>query len=294
MMHIKNLTQKGAFVVGFPIKHSLSPVIFHYWFKKYKIEAFYDKLQIAPENFEQFINQLKNSCGSFPEKKTILLGGNVTIPHKEKALIMADNCSLEAKNIGAANFLYFKEKKLHATNTDAYGFINHLYQSYPDFSAKNAYIIGAGGAARAIIYALLKKDYQKIYLINRNEERAKTCVRDFGKNIIYVPFEKRHEILENAELIVNTTPLSMRIEGQDYAPFPLQFQYAKKTALCYDIVYNPLQTNFLQQAQQQGLKTLDGLGMLLHQAVPCFQILFGITPVIDEKLRAFILEQLVK
>ena len=109
-MHIKNLTQKGAFVVGFPIKHSLSPVIFHYWFKKYKIEAFYDKLQIAPENFEQFINQLKNSCGSFPEKKTILLGGNVTIPHKEKALIMADNCSLEAKNIGAANFLYFKEK----------------------------------------------------------------------------------------------------------------------------------------------------------------------------------------
>lgn len=276
-MSRENLMRAG--VMGWPVNHSRSPLLHGYWLKKYGISGSYEHIPSEPEKFETDLRAL--AAGGWR-------GMNVTIPHKEAALKLADEVTDRARAIGAANTIVVKDDgRISADNTDAFGFIENLKDGAGDaWNPSNpALVLGAGGAARAVLYALLEANVPMIVLANRTKARAENLAAEFGPKIQVVDFEKAETTLSEAGLIVNTTSLGMK--GQP--PLELDFSQVRSDAVATDIVYTPLMTPFLNQAEAAGLTIVDGLGMLMHQARPGFAAWFGVEPEVDTGLREVML-----
>lgn len=263
-----------AGVVGHPVKHSRSPIIHGYWLEQFGINGCYDRYDVKPEDFSHFVKTLSEQG---------LQGVNVTIPHKEAAFLALDEATDRARRLKAANTLWFENGKLWGDNTDSIGFLANLDQGHPgwDINAKSALILGAGGAARAIIAGLQERNIEKITIVNRTRERAEELALMSGGQVAVAEWSKLSVQLESADLVVNTTSLGM--SGQP--DLDLSLDPLGKNALVTDIVYVPLETNLLKQARLRGNPVVDGLGMLLHQAVPGFEHWFGKRPVVTDELR---------
>ncbi|MDP9811004.1 shikimate dehydrogenase [Rhizobium tibeticum] len=273
-----------AFVTGFPIKHSRSPLIHGYWLKTLGLPGSYRAHEVAPADFSVFVDSLKSGESGF-------VGGNVTIPHKEMAFKLADDPDELSDELGASNTLWIEDGRLKATNTDGRGFTANLDERHSGWDrAQSAVVLGAGGASRAIVQALRDRGVREIHLVNRTVERAQELADRFGPKIYAHSMAALPEVMRGAGLFVNTTSLGMT--GEE-AP-RIDFSPLLSDAVVTDIVYVPLKTPFLTQAVQQGFPVVDGLGMLLHQAVPGFEKWFGRRPVVDEKLRALIIEDMDK
>ncbi|SPH19404.1 Shikimate dehydrogenase (NADP(+)) [Ascidiaceihabitans donghaensis] len=265
-----------AGVIGSPIGHSKSPQIHQHWLKMLGLDGFYIPMDVAPENLRDALLMLP---------KMGFVGVNITVPHKEAVMDIADLITDRATLIGAANTLIFrKDGKIHADNTDGYGFIENLKSGAPHWDPKSgpAAVFGAGGASRAVLASLLDAGVPEILLTNRTRVRAEKLADDFGKRIRVVDWVQAGNILEDATLTVNTTLLGMI--GKQELRVPLDG--LRKGSIVTDLVYAPLQTKLLSTAQEMGCTTVDGLGMLLHQAVPAFERWFGKRPVVDSATRA--------
>ncbi len=265
-----------AGVIGHPIGHSRSPKLHGHWLKTYGLSGHYIPMDVAPADLETVLRTLP---------KAGFVGANVTVPHKEAALRIADHVSDRATVIGAANTLVFREDgSIHADNTDGYGFMENLRSGAPDWNAQDgpAVVFGAGGAARAVLQALSIAGVPEILLTNRTRARADHLKEEFGQRITVVDWVQAGNVVENAELVVNTTSLGM--QGQPELRVPLDG--LQPGAVVTDLVYAPLKTNLLKTAEDAGCTTVDGLGMLLHQAVPGFERWFGVRPEVDTDTRA--------
>jgi len=264
-------------VMGWSIEYSRSSIIHGYWLARHEIVGSYTKQAVAPKEFDAFIRAM-------PENG--FAGGNVTVPHKEAALRCADSVDEAARKIGAANTLWFEDGKLHASNTDAYGFLANLDEGAPGWDGIRpiATVLGAGGAARAILHGLLSRGFTEIRLLNRTSARAQELAAHFGGRVHVHDWNSRNDQLEGCALLVNTTTLGMT--GQP----DLQIDLAGlgQDAVVSDLVYAPLQTQLLKRAEGKGLRCVNGLGMLLHQAVPGFEKWFGVRPQVSEELRALV------
>ncbi|MFC6446336.1 shikimate dehydrogenase [Shinella zoogloeoides] len=268
-----------AFVTGYPVKHSRSPLIHSYWLETLGLEGSYTRQEVVPENFAGFIAGLKSGESGF-------VGGNITIPHKETAFKLADRPDALSQELGASNTLWMEDGRLHATNTDGYGFLANLDATAPGWDKTDrAVILGAGGASRAIIQAVRDRGIAEIHVVNRTAARAQELADRFGPKVHAHAMEALAEVSKGAGLFVNTTSLGM--DGEAAPDF--DFSPLASGALVTDIVYVPLVTPILRQAQDQGFAIADGLGMLLHQAAPGFEKWFGKRPVVDAELRRRIL-----
>ena len=269
-----------ACVIGWPIEHSRSPLIHGYWLRHHGIDGSYTKEAVEPENLVDFLKGL--DANGFA-------GCNVTVPHKEAALAQADRADETAQTIGAANTLWIEGDALCATNTDAYGFLANLDASAPGWSdgTGSAVVLGAGGAARAVIQGLRERGIDDIRLVNRTLERAEALASHFG-DVSVLPWSSAAAALVDCGLLVNTTSLGMA--GAPALELPLDDLPA--TAVVHDIVYVPLETDLLARARARGNRTVDGLGMLLHQAVPGFEKWFGVRPDVSDALRSLVVADL--
>lgn len=276
------MQMKHACVIGWPIEHSRSPLIHGHWLERYNIDGGYTKVAVRPEDTEAFLRDLASKGYA---------GCNVTVPLKELAFAVADCHTPEAVAVGAANTIWLEDGKIHATNTDTYGFMKHLDAEAPgwDKSDKPVVILGAGGAARAICFGFQQAGVDDIVILNRTAERAQKLAEELpGGNIRVAAWDERTNCPEWASVIVNTTTLGMKGSGE----LGLDFSSANPDCVVADIVYVPLQTDLLREAQAHGLRTVDGLGMLLHQAVPGFERWFGLRPEVTPELRRVILDDL--
>lgn len=263
---------KTAGVIGWPVSHSLSPRLHGYWLDKYRIDGEYKAWPVKPEELGSFIT-------SMVEKG--FAGGNVTVPHKEAAMRLVNEMDAEAKAIGAVNTLVISKGIIQGSNTDAYGFTENIR---PFIKGTNkAVVLGAGGAARAVVHALKKLGFARIVVTNRTPEKAEALAKLFS--VETAPWEYRMAALEGADILVNTTSLGMT--GKENLEIDLSL--LPKTALVTDIVYAPLITPLLVAARARGNPTVDGLGMLLHQAVPGFEAWFGVKPEVTDELRRYLL-----
>lgn len=285
MLDSRETSLTRAFVTGFPVKHSRSPMIHGHWLKGFGIAGTYQAIEVAPADFPDFIAALKDGSSGF-------VGGNVTIPHKEQAFALADAPDELATELGAANTLHIRDGRLCATNTDGYGFLNNLDDRAPGWTDRKdrAVVLGAGGASRAIIQALRDRGFGEIHVLNRTVERAQELADRFGPRVHAAPLGALAERLADADLFVNTTSLGM----DDSDAIAIDFTAMRTGALVTDIVYVPLVTPILIQAKEQGMRIADGLGMLLHQAVPGFEKWFGRRPSVTSELRALIIEDMEK
>lgn len=264
-----------AGVIGSPISHSRSPRLHQHWLKRYGIRGHYIPMDVASRDLDSAIDMLP---------KLGFVGINVTIPHKEHALTIADSVSDRAAVIGAANTITFgNDGKVYADNTDGYGFIENLRHGAADWDPKAgpAAVIGAGGAARAVIAALLDAGVQEIRLSNRTKTRAESLRQEFGTKIVVFDWVYAGNIFEGAATVVNTSSLGM--EGKPELRVPLDG--LERQAVVTDLVYAPLETRLLSHARSIGCRTVDGLGMLLYQAAPGFERWFGVRPEVDDRLR---------
>ncbi|WP_170459454.1 shikimate dehydrogenase [Ruegeria arenilitoris] len=268
-----------AGVIGHPIAHSRSPALHGYWLKTYGLPGHYVPMDVAPADLETVLRSLP---------KAGFVGANVTVPHKEAALRLADHVSDRASVVGAANTLVFRsDGSIHADNTDGYGFMQNLRAGAPDWVPQDgpAVVFGAGGAARAVLQALAEAGVPEILLTNRTRSRADHLKEEFGQRISVVDWVQAGNVIENAELVVNTTSLGM--QGQPELRVPLDG--LQPGTVVTDLVYTPLKTRLLEQAEAAGCTVVDGLGMLLHQAVPGFERWFGLRPEVTEETRAAVL-----
>lgn len=268
-----------AGVIGDPVEHSLSPRLHGHWLKTMDLPGHYVPLRVAPENLEQTVRAMP---------KMGFVGANVTIPHKEAVLEVADLVTDRAALIGAANTLIFrKDGKIHADNTDGYGFIQNLRQGAPGWNPKAGHtvVFGAGGAARAILASLIEVGAEDIRLTNRTRARADALRSEFGSKITVVDWLKAANVLDGATTVINTTSLGMTGKQE----FRVPLDGLMPGAVVTDIVYSPLVTPLLEKAAAAGCITVDGLGMLLHQAVPGFERWFGERPEVTEDLREAVL-----
>jgi shikimate dehydrogenase len=265
-----------AGVIGSPISHSKSPQLHGHWLKTYGIAGHYIPMDVTSQDLEAVIRMLPRMG---------FIGVNITIPHKEAVLSIADLVTDRAILIGAANTLIFrKDGKIHADNTDGYGFIENLKTGAPHWNPKSgpAAVLGAGGAARAVIASLLDAGVPEILLSNRTRVRSDQLKSDFGSRLRVYDWVQAGNMLEHANLVVNTTSLGMIGKGEMRVPL----DGLRPDAVVTDLVYTPLKTRLLETAEQIGCVTVDGLGMLLHQAVPGFERWFGKRPEVDRATRA--------
>ncbi|MCV2876008.1 shikimate dehydrogenase [Rhodobacteraceae bacterium XHP0102] len=270
-----------AAVLGDPIAHSKSPKLHGFWLKKYQIAGHYVPLHTRAEDLKAVLHLLP---------KLGFVGANVTIPHKAAVLECADIVTDRARAIGAANTLTFsKSGEITADNTDGIGFLTNIQQNIPDFqsSVGPSVILGAGGAAKAVIAALLDDGAPLIHVLNRNVARADHLRAHFGPRLRTAGLDALPDLLPDCHLLVNTTSLGMT--GQP--ALNVDLRNLNPNAVVNDIVYAPLKTALLQQAEDLGFRAVDGLGMLLHQAAPGFARWFGTTPEIDDELRQAVLEK---
>lgn len=269
-----------AGVIGMPISHSRSPRLHGYWLKRYGIDGHYIPMPVMPENLAEVLRALPRAG---------FVGINVTIPHKEAVLTLADVVTDRAALIGAANTLIFRQDgKIHADNTDGYGFIANIRQSAPDWSPTQgpAAIIGAGGAARAVVASLLDSGVTELRIANRTRIRSEQIRSEFGARVVVYDWAQAGNMLEGASTVVNATSLGM--SGNH--PLRIPFDALSPDALATDLVYTPLMTPFLAEAKARGCRIVDGLGMLLHQAAPGFERWFGQRPAVDDETRRVVLE----
>jgi len=271
-----------AAVIGHPIKHSKSPLIHNYWIEQAELNGSYEAIDIAPENLKAGVQNLIDDGYT---------GFNVTIPHKETIMALCDEIDANAEMCGAVNTVVIKDGKLIGHNTDSFGFLTNIKQAYPgfDFEEGAAVVIGAGGAARAVVSGLVGHRVPEVILVNRTRERAGTIAQDIGLGtdlVEVVDWDERHDVLQWANLVVNTSSLGM--QGQP--PLDLNLNKLSTTALVNDIVYSPLETPLLTKAKERGNPTVTGIGMLLHQARPAFNEWFGIMPNVDDTLQELVLK----
>jgi shikimate dehydrogenase len=265
----------AACLIGWPAAHSRSPLIHHYWLRTLGIAGGYVIEAVPPDEFKDFIFRL--SLRGF-------VGANVTIPHNERALALSKPDE-RARAVGAANTLWFADGELRSTNTDVEGFINNLDASAPGWdTCEDALVLGAGGSARAVVFGLLDRGIKRVHLANRTVERARSLADQFGASVLPVAWDALGDILPRAGLLVNTTSLGMK--GQP--PLELDVGLLPSGAVVADLVYVPLDTLLLTASRARGLKTADGLGMLLHQAVRGFELWFGRRPEVTAELRALV------
>ncbi|WP_332701878.1 shikimate dehydrogenase [Devosia sp.] len=264
-----------AFVIGHPIAHSRSPLIHGQWLAEHGIDGSYEAIDVAPDALPGFFERLRS--GEFA-------GGNVTIPHKEAVFALCDSVDPLATTIGAVNTLVVRDGRIHGTNTDYLGFLGNLDAEAPGWSdgPNDAMIIGAGGASRAILVALRRRDGGKVHVLNRTLEKAQALVEEIDGPFEAHGFDGFPELAAHTGLVVNTSSIGMHGTRFDW----LDFGLLPKTTLVTDIVYAPLVTPLLADAAAHGLRTVDGLGMLLHQAVPGFEAWFGVRPSVTPALRA--------
>lgn len=268
-----------AGVIGHPVAHSRSPALHGYWLRRYGLKGHYIPIDIAPNDLPDLIRTLP---------RLGFVGLNVTIPHKESVLHIADIITDRAALIGAANTLIFrKDGKIHADNTDGSGFIANLRQNAPHWqpNAGPAVVFGAGGAARAVVASLIEVGVPEIRLANRTRARADALRSDFGAKVIVHEWTQAAALLGDAVTVVNTTSLGMTGKSE----FRMPLATLNPRALVTDLVYTPLKTQFLIEAEALGCTVVDGLGMLLHQAAPGFERWFGQRPEVDEETRRAVL-----
>lgn len=267
---------RAACVIGWPVSHSRSPIIHKYWLKKYSIAGDYRREPVAPSDFETFVSGLS-------EKGYV--GANVTLPHKVRALELSEP-DRRAVAVGAANTLWLDNGKLKSTNTDVEGFVNSLDASVPgwDKAIDKAVVLGAGGAARAVIQGLLERGAERIALVNRTQERAKALRKVFGSAVEPSRWDECTPLLSGAALLVNTTSLGMTGQPE----LEVNLRSLPPSAVVVDLVYAPLKTELLRQAEERGFRIADGLGMLLHQAVRGFELWFGVKPEVTPELRELV------
>jgi shikimate dehydrogenase len=266
---------KKAFVIGHPVKHSRSPLIHGSWIAEHGIEGSYEPINVAPEELPAFVERLRQ--GEFA-------GGNVTIPHKEAVFALCDSVDPLATTIGAVNTLVRRsDGQVHGFNTDYMGFLGNLDQNAPGWeeSLGRVIVLGAGGAARAVLVALRERGVPEIVLLNRTAGRAIELGREIGGPIVPGRLEAFAHYAPGAGFVVNTTSIGMHDSRFD----DIDLRLLPTTALVTDIVYVPLVTPLLADARALGLRTVDGLGMLLHQAVPGFEAWFGVRPQVTPALR---------
>jgi shikimate dehydrogenase len=268
---------KRACVIGWPIEHSRSPLIHGHWLERYAIPGSYTRRAVEPEALRAFLGGLAAEG---------LVGCNVTVPHKEVAFALADERDASAVAVGAANTLWIDNGKLHAANTDTYGFMTHLNRSAPQWTKRDApvAVLGAGGAARAIVYGFLQAGVSEVRVFNRSVERAQALAQALGPRVRVCAWADRVALSRCASVVVNTTSLGLKGLGD----LAIDFTGFHPACVVSDIVYVPLETTFLKAARLQGLATIDGLGMLLHQAVPGFERWFGVRPEVTDDLRAIL------
>lgn len=271
----------AACLIGWPAAHSRSPLIHKFWLKTFGIEGDYRIEAVEPAAFGDFIARLAERGYS---------GANVTIPHKEQALALSV-ADARAQAVGAANTLYFDNGELRSTNTDVEGFINNLDASAPGWdAAEDVLVLGAGGSARAVIFGLIERGIKRVHLANRTASRAQLLADQFGANVHPLAWDDINSVLPRAKLLVNTTSLGMK--GQP--PLAVNVGLLPSDAAVADLVYVPLETDLLKAAEARGLKTADGLGMLLHQAVRGFELWFGKRPSVTPELRALVVADLTR
>ena len=273
---------KLAGVMGWPVAHSRSPVLHGYWLRRYGIDGAYVPMAVKPEN-------LRRALQALPVLG--FAGCNVTIPHKEEALKAVDDYDKSARRAGGVNTVVIREDgHIIGSSTDGQGFMAALYSAVPAYTPRHApaVILGAGGAARAIVAALLDGGAQEVRLVNRTPERAAKLAKELGGEVRGILWDKRAEALDGAGLLVNATSLGM--EGQPALELPLD--RLPRGAVVNDIVYVPLETPLLAAARARGNPCVDGLGMLLHQAQPGFAAWFGLMPEVDDGLRQALLATL--
>ncbi len=271
----------AACLIGWPAAHSRSPLIHHYWLRTLGIEGGYNIEAVPPEGFAEFVLHL--STHGF-------VGANVTIPHKERALALTKP-DARARAVGAANTLWYEGGELCSTNTDIEGFIHNLDACAPGWdTVEDALVLGAGGSSRAVVFGLIERGIKRVHLANRTPERARALADQFGASVDPVSWDATGELLPRAGLLVNTTSLGMH--GQP--PLKVDVGLLPPHAVVADLVYVPLQTPLLSAARARGLKTADGLGMLLHQAVRGFELWFGQRPEVTSELRDLVEADLTK
>jgi shikimate dehydrogenase len=270
---------KRAFVIGHPIDHSRSPRIHGHWLRKYGIDGSYKAIDVVPEEIEAFFDRIR--AGEF-------VGGNVTVPLKELAFELCDTRDLDTAHIGAFNTLMVDTSSdgpiIHGMNTDHYGFLAALDEHAPgwDQNLKKAIILGAGGAARGVASGLVSRAVNRVMILNRTLEKAEQMATDMPGALFAAGYDAFDMHAPSAQLVVNTTTVGMK--GTTFEN--LKLELLPKTALVADIVYTPLETPLLAAARKLGLRTADGLSMLLHQAVPGFEAWFGVRPEVTAELRA--------
>lgn len=268
-----------AAVIGHPISHSLSPLIHGYWFKKHNIDAAYHAIDIAPDDLPSRVRALVDEG---------YRGFNVTVPHKQNIMCLCDQLDDSARAIGAVNTVVFDEGRLLGRNTDAYGYIENIKQNAPNFDFKNkrALVLGAGGAARAVIYGLQHAGSSHITLCNRTKENAEKIARDFA-GVEVIDWALREKACSDADLLTNTTVLGM--QGQQ--ELEMDISALPPGALVCDIVYKPLHTTLIRNALARNLDVVTGIGMLLHQARPAFAAWTNIYPDVDAVLIKLLTER---
>jgi shikimate dehydrogenase len=266
---------RAACLIGWPAAHSRSPLIHHYWLRTLGIEGGYNIEAVPPEGFAEFV--LRLSSHGF-------VGANVTLPHKERAMALSVP-DAHARAVGAANTLWYEGGELRSTNTDIEGFINNLDASAQGWDGiDEALVLGAGGSSRAVVFGLIERGIKRVHLANRTPERARALAEQFGENVHPIAWETIADALPRTGLLVNTTSLGMR--GQP--ALEIDVSLLPSHAIVADLVYVPLETPLLAAARTRGLKTADGLGMLLHQAVRGFELWFGKRPEVTPELRALV------
>jgi shikimate dehydrogenase len=266
-----------AGVAGWPVDHSRSPTIHRYWLKELAIPGSYAKFAVRPGEFPQFADKIG---------KDGLLGANVTVPHKEAAFVACDRRTPVAEALGAVNTLWRQDGRLMGDNTDVAGFLANMDESACGWAerGKLAVVIGAGGAARGIVYALISRGFERIVIVNRTRARAEALAAHFGDSTAAMPWADLATELPRADLLVNASSLGMA--GQP--PLAVDLAGLPEHAVVADAVYVPLRPPLIKAARARGLRTVEGLGMLLHQAAPAFARWFGRRPVVTPALRALV------
>lgn len=270
---------RRAGVIGWPIRHSLSPVIMKAWLDAANIDGVYDWIETAP-------NQLKARLAELVDEG--VRGCNVTLPHKQAILELCDEISASAKAIGAANILTFRDGKYHGDNSDAFGFIESLRAAGVDPSGLSALVLGAGGASRAVLYGLREAGVSGLFLSNRTRQSAERLASELAPDAEILDWD---DVLKNpvaADLVINTTALGLHGNPD----LRLNWQNLPASSIAVDIVYTPLRTGFLADAEARGCRTIDGLGMLINQARPSFEAFFGAAPDRKVDIRSLLVRQL--
>jgi shikimate dehydrogenase len=272
---------RAACLIGWPAAHSRSPLIHHHWLHRLDLTGGYSIESVPPEELADFVMHLARHG---------FIGANVTIPHKERALELTQP-DARARAVGAANTLWYEHGALRSTNTDVDGFIDNLDASAPGWDrTDDALVLGSGGSARAVVFGLLERGIARVHVVNRTITRARGLAEQFGARVRPAGWDDIGDLLPSAGLLVNTTSLGMA--GQP--PLDLDIARLPSAAVVADLVYVPLQTPLLAAATARGLRTADGLGMLLYQAVPGFELWFGERPQVTPELRALVEADLTK